>query len=509
MTSEHTIEPSGNATRGEPAAPPPSRETNRPLPRLALAPARGQALTGILGGLAKLYMLDVNGTSLLTRCASVEMKLIAVMLTINFLFDLVVWGLLWHMVFSSGQGTGPLGTIVAAGMAFFCAFLFAAIIFVYERQFMTADTYHRLRHVLLPVGLRLLVIAAAAAITTQPFEVMVFSGPIQRRIHEESVRVEAYSRLRALEEAQLKTTAAGHQGTADYLNLEDAKKKRDEALNQASEARTQEAAARSEMQSAQQAIRAAEAALAQARRRGRFAAGAANRLEAARRRYGQAQSDANTAEARAQVSEEEGKKWGAEVDKATGVVRGVEGLAQQDVKRLRDWVTQVRNGKAGETVVENRAEAPKWTFEDQDYDFFQRLSVINDLYYGRPARWLDVPPADRKKLSDLFGLSEIDENDQLTKARLAAEAHTFFLSYWAVISLAAVFPLLLLAFKGLLPDDLKMYYSIQAQQRAGNVEALMFNPATSVSATFQSHDNRDNRDNHGNGNGNGNGNGHH
>src|SRR5687767_5621604 len=145
MTPEQTIDPTAQAARGEhdaqtrrESAAEPPREPPRLLPRLALAPARGQALTGLLGGLARLYMLDVNGTSLLTRCAAVEMKLIAVMLTINFLFDLVVWWLLWNMVFSSGQGAGLLGTIGAAAAAFFCAFLFAAIIFVYERQFMTA-----------------------------------------------------------------------------------------------------------------------------------------------------------------------------------------------------------------------------------------------------------------------------------------------------------------------------------------------------------------------------------
>lgn len=485
--SEVTTELPIHTAQREPAAEP-TGEPPRPSPRLALAPARGQELTGVLGGLARLYMLDVNGTSLLTRCAAVEMKLIAIMLTINFLFDLVVWWLLWNMVFSSGQGAGLLRIVVAAVGALFCSFLFAAIIFVYERQFMTADTYHRLRYVLLPVGLRLIVIAAAAAITTQPFEVMVFSGPIQRRIHEESVRVEAHSRLRALEEAQAKTKAeVGLKDTADYQNLEDFRTKRDEAHNQLNDLRTDAQAARAQMQSAEAAIRSAQASAARARTRGQ-AIWASRRLAAARSRYDQAQADASAAEARVKVVEADEKNLSSEVDKTTGVVSAKEGLAQQDVKRLQDWVTQVRNAKAGDRVVENRDQAPRWEFEDQDYDFFQRLGVINDLYFGRPARWLDVPPADRKKLADLFSLSEVDERDALTKARLEADAHTFSLSYWAVISLAAVFPLLLLAFKGLLPDDLKMYYSLAEQQRAGNFEALKFRTAGAMSATFQGRD---------------------
>src|SRR5262249_5612917 len=85
-------------------------------PRLALAPARGQELTGILGELAKFYLLNVNGTSLLTTRAAMEIKLIAVMLTINFIFDLVVWTSLWNMVFYTGKWTlGPRSVL-----AFFC-----------------------------------------------------------------------------------------------------------------------------------------------------------------------------------------------------------------------------------------------------------------------------------------------------------------------------------------------------------------------------------------------------
>ena len=71
-----------------------TREDARPEPKLVIAPARGQELTGLLGELAKLYLLDVNGTTLLTRRAAMEMKLIAIMLTINFFFDLAVWTML-------------------------------------------------------------------------------------------------------------------------------------------------------------------------------------------------------------------------------------------------------------------------------------------------------------------------------------------------------------------------------------------------------------------------------
>lgn len=456
-------------------------ETTRPVPRLALAPARGQELTGILGELAKLYLLDVNSTSLLTRRAAMEMKLIAVMLTINFLFDLAVWTLLWNMVFYAGKLTVGFFTI----LALFCGFLFAAIIFVYERQFMTADTYKRWRKVWWPVSLRLGVIAMAAAITTQPFEVMVFSGPIQRRIHEESVRVEALSRLRALEEAFLRTQGSiGLKNTIAGKSLEDAQQKSEEARLRTGLAKAAAQTARSELQKADASVKNASQQLAQARTPG-AAAAASRRLNNARNRYEQARIALTDADAKVSASELEEKHWTDQTDVATKKIEGQEVIARQDVERLQSWVTQIRNAKPGQFVIENRDESPKWQFQDQDYDFFQRLGIINDLYYGRPPRWLDATPKDREKLSELFSLSDTDQKDDFSKQRLEADAHTFAWSYWAVIGIAAVIPLLLLALKGLLPIDLKLYYSVGAQQAAGNYEALRFRLAEGLSAAYE------------------------
>jgi hypothetical protein len=474
VTTQETI---GRGVTGEH-----SRETTAgPSPRFALAPARGQELNGILGELAKLYLLDVNGTSLLTRRAAMELKLIAVMLTINFFFDLAVWTLLWNMIFYAGKLT--VGPFTLASL--FCGFLFAAIIFIYERQFMTADTYHRWRKVWWPVSIRLAVIAMAAAITTQPFEVMVFSGPIQRRVHDESVRVEAHSRLRALEEAQAKTKGSiGQKGTADYQNLEDTQNKRDEVHERTNQLKAAAQAARSALQRAEASVRSAQVAMSRART-AEQAAAAGRRLGAARSRYEQAQVAVNEADARAKVSEDDEQHWTDQADKARTVIGGKEGLAELDVKRLRDWITQIRNAKAGELVVENNTEPTKWQFRDQDYDFFQRLGVINDLYYGRPPRWLDINTEDRLKLSQLYTLSDADQSDPLTRERRDADAHTFVWSYWAVIGIAAVIPLLLLALKGLLPVDLKLYYSLREQQAAGNYEALRFGRTDGLSARYE------------------------
>jgi hypothetical protein len=451
-------------------------------------------LTGFLGELAKFYLLDVNGRSLLTTRAAMEMKLIAVMLTINFLFDLAVWTSLWNMVFHAGQLSLGLLSIPA----FFCGFLFAAIIFVYERQFMTADTYQRIRKIWLPVLIRLSIIVIAGAITTQPFEVMVFNGPVARRIHEESVRVEALNRLRPLAEATRKSQGAtGLAGTIADQGFVDAKAALDRVREQTLTFTAQGQAARLEQSRAEAAASSAAQQAARARTEGQRA-GAQRRLAAARQRADQARTEAENFEAKAKTSRENEEVRQRDVDANKLLVSDAEQSAQQDVKRLRDWITQIRNSKPGEKVIEHRVEGTKWEYQDQEYDLFQRLGVINDLCYGRPARWLEINPADRLKLSEGFGLTEVASNDQANLDRMAADARTFRWSYWAVVSIAAVIPLLLLALKGLLPIDLKRYYSTFHQQQAGNYETLRFSVSQQLFGGFGS-DRASTNGNHSNG----------
>ena len=411
-----------------------------------------------------------------------EMKLIAVMLTINLSFDLFVWISLWNMVLEQGKLTIGRWTI----FAFFCGALFAAIIFVYERQFMTADTHHRLRKVILPITIRVAVIAIAGAVTTQPFEVMFFDGPVQRRIHEESVRTEALSRLRSLEDAALKAQGAiGLKGTIAGQSLDEAKQAHDKAKEQTNTFASQAQTARLEQQRAEGAAKAAAVQAARARTAAQRAA-AFRRQGLASQRAEQMRLEAESFEAKTKTSKDNEKELEQKVEGAEEKIGAKEQLAEKDVKRLRDWITQIQNSKAGAAVSENTSESPKWEYEDQDYDFFQRLGVISDLYHGRPARWLNMGPDDRAKLSEAYGLTEIKADDQLAQSRIEADARTFRFSYWAVIGLAAIIPLLLLALKLLYPEDLKRYYSTEAQRRAGNYEALRFYVSQNLTARFES-----------------------
>jgi hypothetical protein len=470
-----TVETDPTVETGEPShavwpdAPSAVMAARLPAPRLLLAPSRGDNLSGLLGSLVRLYHLDVHGPSRLTRRAGMEMKFVAVMLTIIFLFDLAAWTFLWNMILHSGVWRVGLLTPVAL----FCGFIFSLIIFVYERQFMTADTHNRLYAILGAMTLRVLVIVIAAIVTTQPIEVAVFNGPIGRRIHEESVRNEAVNRLRALEEARSKSVEAGHEGTVEMNSYKTAQERAEEARKEAGTLKARRDAVEASLRRAQDS---AAAARRQAGRsgteRGRrywssVAAAASARAEEFRQSLGEI-------DGQIRVAEENEKHWNAQTDVTKGEVVKKQEMAKGDVIRLQNWIAQIRNSKPGAEVEENIEQSPKWTFQDEEYDFFQRLSVINDLYAGRPPRWHGATPQDRATLGVEYGLKDAAADDLEELQRQGMEASTFALSWWAVVGIAAIIPLLLLAFKLLLPRDLSLYYSTDAQRRAGNYETLRF-----------------------------------
>jgi predicted nucleic acid-binding Zn-ribbon protein len=417
-----------------------------------------------------------------------EMKLVTVMLTINFLFDLAVWTMLWNMIFYAGKLTIGLWSPVA----FFCGLLFAAIIFVYERQFMTADLHGQGIKILFPVFLRLCVVLVAAAVTTQPFEVLVFNGPIQRRAHEESVRREALRQLRSLQDMQTRLKRENLDTTVEGNNLKKHEKTLNDAKEELKQHQTDAAVAQGEIETADSRIRAARQQLANARTRG-VAAGASRRLSAAQTMRSRAEGDLKEANAAIQISEQTVTNLGKDVGSAFGTLVGKQKEIEAAETRLRDWIKQVARTEPGEEVIENTTQTPKLTFKDMDYDFFQRLSVINDLYTGRPPRWFDTSAQDRARIAELFAFSDADESDPITQQRRADEARAFVWCYWAVISIAAVIPLLLLALKALLPIDLKRYYSRAAQERAGSYETLRFALQTDgLTAAFESGNNHRN-----------------
>lgn len=448
----------GNYVDNRPEGPTPAGdESNVLIPRVFISPQQENDLDGFLGGLARLYRLNVYGKSLLTRSAAFELRFIAVMLTIIFLFDWAAWSLFWDMVFYNGRIEVGFFT----PLALFLAALIALMIVIYERGFMVTDLSQLFNgwgitlRLLSAILLRIVVIAVAAYITAQPVEIVTFRGQIENRIHETGVRREAVSRLRDLQKAEASSLLEGLAGTSQKKELDDA----DEVLKNA---RAEEARLKGELANAQRveqgalaSLKRAQAAYSQSRNKQAAAArinSAAARLETARQKV---------TDASANVEGHKTTVENAKNDRGTAVTK-VEGLQNQgrdQADRVRDWLVQLRHEPFSLDVTKESRQGGDWTYRDEDYDLFQRQAVIDDLYNGRSPRWKDASEQDKTEIGQKFGFGESQEELD----RRAIEATTFQKSYWAVFLVAFVLPLLVMAYKLLLPKAITDYYSAEMQ----------------------------------------------
>lgn len=424
--------------------------------KVYLTPQGTGDLDGVLGLLARIYRLDTNGLSLLTRAAAFELRFVAVMLTVIFLFDFAAWTLFWNMIFYGGHLALGLKTL----LAMILAALIATMVVLYERGFMVSDMSQLFRSsgatvkLLGALLLRIGVIAVSAYVTAQPVEIVAFSGAIENRIHEESVLREAVGRLRDLRKAEVEAA-----GLADSIQIREFKNAKDKL----GDVQQEDGRLRARLESSKKA----ESAAAGSLQRARAAYSSSRNKVAAERRISYFAS--RLEDARREVSNAEGALQAhavtinsAREDKNT-LQEKIEGLqlqGKENVERVRDWLIQLRNeGRRQEDIVEKGSRQDLWTFRDQEYDFFQRQSVIDDLYYGRPPRWKDASETDKTEIAEKFGFGETQE--ELNRRRI--EAETFAKSYKAVFMVAFVLPLLVMAYKLLFPKDLTNYYSNEMQ----------------------------------------------
>lgn len=477
-------------------------------PNLYLAPTRGEQLDGLLGRLARIYGLDTYGDSLLSRPAINYMKAASVVLTVIFLFDLFAWTLLWNATFHGGLGEIDLLTL----LAFAAGALFAITTIIWEQQFFTADTAGGIRRIWKAVALRAGIIVMAALITSQPFELLIFNGSINDRIHEEGVRFEAGARLSELaslkEEESLKS--AEHQLiVGDFTKAEDSKRRATEDFERR---QAELKLKRSELDRANAAAQANSAAA------GRASTDKLRALYQQRARNARAAADRIGGEIRGletdvQVSIQREKSAGEQLTTAKGGVQAILDRAALGKKRLRRWVEKIQKSRPGEELVKEDADfVPQgqtaWTYSDPPYNFFQRLRIIEDLKAGRPARWKDNGlerrelisfykikdnNPDEEEASETARLAALNENPQLSPSevekagaqgakearaaarRLEEEANLFTFTYWAWFALAMFIPVMVLGMKlFLLPQALKEYYSTDSQRKGGNYEALVF-----------------------------------
>ena len=433
-----------------------------------------------LGRVTNQFDLNVFGEEGLTPRAKTELKFAGLLLLFVFCFEFFAWFML--MNFIANRGTLQLSWVsIPAAVA---AVVFAAVIWLYERQFMTADFSGPKRSLYLAVTIRLIIILGAALVTAQPLEVFIFDGQITRRAHEEAVILEAVSRYDELSRARAKE---GSQKSEPLVEVSTVLSQQQEILQ------TQLSQYTQQLNQITGEIAESEAAKKQNQRARRWWRSQTEEEESRRksalrsllRRH-------NALEAKIANLKQQEQNVRDQIDttntKLTGVLARAEKKTDQRSQQLRDdvdkaellarrhkrWIAQLKtvDPKAPE-VVENLSQeeidrygwAP-FVFAPAPYDFFERLRVIEDLRAGKAPQWPVLPEDRIKEIAD-----ELDLEDPTLEQR-AGRGHFFERSYWAVFFVALVIPMLAVAFKLAMPMDLKNYYSLEYQAERGNPAAV-------------------------------------
>ncbi|MCP4661611.1 MAG: DUF4407 domain-containing protein [bacterium] len=510
--------------------------------------ARGKAeLPGVGGWLVRLFRLDVFGDHLLTRRARIELGATAFLLVLVFLFDLAAWTLLFNAIFQRGLLIiTPLTTA-----ALFAGLLLATTVLIYERQFLTADTWGGWRKVLPAMLLRAVVLVIAALVTAQPVELLIFTGPVNRRVHDEGIRAEAAKRLRELRETQqdLERHQQSVRQVDEDLNMSFEREEYDQTRTQLTETRDlveqlqQDLAAaernrdswRGSLSTWRERLRQRQGALRQAvnqarpyhgqqvvpeegRRALEAETNARNAVNQAERNVNYSQSQYNTFSAQVTTLTEElqlasqrqqrletentenrerlvGRRSELEVQR-----RGDLAGAESEIDRIRLWITRVdRQARPGvpvyekDTTQEENDAAGGYQYIHPSYDFFEQLRVLNNLRRTETPRWRGVSEDERAEIGDQFGLRDISAESQALWEQFQEDAALFNFSYWVVYIIALIIPLLIIAVKLLLSEELKAYFSAAHQNAVGNPEAKAFSAAEDAVRQETSHKKTTNR----------------
>ena len=475
--------------------PPPRPRFEAPV--LSFEPGPEEPHRSLLMIVVRALKLDVWGWWGLNRRAAIEMESAEVMLLAVYAFELMAWGLLFNVIIhGSTWEVSPLSWIAVV-----VALLFATVIFIFEKSFVTADFSTGTSSKVAGYFIRLGIILASALATSQPVELMVFGDAIDARIYEETVRAEvlreAADVIEARERSDVQAVAVAlSEATSETREYQDWREA-DEAAATSSvrlasgEAALAQASADVDKYSgakgywrSQKTRRQAladldpsDSALAEAvATADRYYKGNSWALRKAERAQDEAQAELAAAQAAAGAARstldrrmEEKRIYRESIE--TGMATQAE-RARDDLETRTAWIDQVMAGnhRAIPTRVLDERLAP---LQMQHADFTQRLAILADLRAGRPARWPASDTETRLAACDLFGLcDEAASEDPVTQARTADAAMTFRLTYWAAFVIAVVIPLLTMAFKLLMPRELKAYYSTVGQARAGNPAAV-------------------------------------
>ena len=488
-------------------------QNSRPI-ALFLRTQQDETLDGILGWLVRRFGLDTFSTSLLKHRGQLEMKAAALVLLVVFLFDLGAWTLLFNTILQAEL----LKPGVWTPFAFLAGALFAGMVVLYERQFLTVDLSPGWRKLAWPTLIRFLVIFGSALITAQPIELLFFRQAVLARTHEEGIRQHVATQREYLDKleallveqkqalADLPTTLQQQDEHVRLAQVEtdldkaqrkkaDFETKLTEATRKANYFSAQEPMLRKSRDAAwyswqairqgsgdstptaQEAKRAHERADKTYTDNSRARQAWLDRVSQYKTELGLTEADVRNLVGDREVRRQEYLRRRSELEQriaeGTRELRAEKERVQRWVRRLRELTPDQLTVPVKETLSELSGESTffgervAFTYQLPRYHFFEQLRVVSDLSEGCPPKWAGVSTKEEDKIAEEFSLSD-------SKSCNKAKGAVYRYSYRAIYAIALVIPLMVFATKLLMAAELKTYYSAAAQAEAGNPDALLF-----------------------------------
>jgi hypothetical protein len=424
--------------------------------------------------LERLVTLDSWGHTLFSTRVQDGMALAYLILGVIFVFELLAWSLLFNFVFYGGKfGAGWL-TLPAIGLGL----LWGLGIFAIDKSVITADLTRPGFGKWWGFFGRALLVAASALLTAQPIHQLFFKSQIEERIKDETLRAEAvaqndrYQRERAELEKNNALAPVPEEARRQRREAEAQKDQADNDVRQAEQAVIRREgefqgalAERDQRLSVLRRFRAngdeeaARAAESRFDAQEAVVARARTLLDDARAARDNVRNEADKAE---RARERALKLYGEDVDRSDKDRKGKYDDAKKRRAAYETAMDRLRSANFGDTVLDVSGQPVRWGNDG----FIDREQILWQLIDGQPARWPPgVPPEKQAEIATWAGMP-------MPSIAAAEAANSIRIPALGLFLIAGAIPLLSIAFKLLMSEELKTYYSLEAQARSGNQEAL-------------------------------------
>lgn len=476
-----SISPSNPASSPPSSPSPVSPGTSPPEPPHAAADSQLQVFVRAplrKGRAFELLRLDIWGHTLLGPKLYGELQSGYAILLVVCAFEIFAWTLLFNYVFHGAELRVSLATVPAIILGA----LWGIGIFTIDKGLITADMSRPGKSKYLGLALRAGLILGAALLTAEPIEQVVFRSKVEELLKQEALREEAVAY--ANKETALKTRRSEVEDEAASAvvpqrireSLEE--KKRQQAQRGAERQKAEVLARTAEevQRSAAKELGRARASYQRNKQRDPQSddtARAYRHLQAAMGETARADEAAARARAELDLSRTAALEIAQALAKAESSFDVAQDILDQSAEEkrrelaakelaIRQFLERLRTARFGDPLQREDGAPFAW----RRAGAVERMVALSQLRSGEPPRWPPSSPDLIARASLLAGLGDH------ANAVDTSSNHVRFL--WLLMTLiGAAIPSLSLLFKfTMMSEELKLYYSVEAQARAGNPEAI-------------------------------------